>query len=222
MNLLCFQTVSGELEFAARRVVIAGFTGRNVEQARAHLSELEQQGIPCPSQIPAFYELHAGWLTQAESVPGVPGTASGEVEAVLIFRSDDLQDALVAVGSDLTDRKVEKRAIGEAKMLPKPISRSAWLYRDHADEWDCIVLRSWVGPSGSDTVYQNGSLSELLTPERLVHELRDRINVALAGTVLFMGTVPLVNGAFSFVPQFRAELRAPNAATLFLEYTARP
>ncbi len=222
MNLLYFRTASGQIEFAARRVVIAGFTGRNVEHARAHLSELEHQGIPCPSQIPAFYELHAGWLTQAESVAGVPGTASGEVEAVLIFRSDDLQDALVAVGSDLTDRNVEKRAIAEAKMLPKPISRSAWLYRDHADDWDCIGVRSWVGPSGSAAVYQNGSLSELLSPEQLVHKLRDRMADALAGTVLFTGTVPLVNGAFSFVPQFRAELAAPNGATLFLEYTARP
>ena len=38
------------VEFSVRRILVAGYTGRDREQVRAHVAELERQGIASPGR----------------------------------------------------------------------------------------------------------------------------------------------------------------------------
>ncbi|OFW27044.1 MAG: hypothetical protein A3J28_11785 [Acidobacteria bacterium RIFCSPLOWO2_12_FULL_60_22] len=43
---LALQLDGSPVDFQARRVLVAGYTGRDASQVRAHITELERQGIP--------------------------------------------------------------------------------------------------------------------------------------------------------------------------------
>src|ERR1051325_9880603 len=51
------------IDFTPERVIIAGYTGRNQEETRAHIRELERQGIPTPAEIPAIFRTTRDRLT---------------------------------------------------------------------------------------------------------------------------------------------------------------
>ena len=44
-------------------LVIAGWTGRDVEALEAHITELEQLGVPRPSSVPCFYRVGENQFT---------------------------------------------------------------------------------------------------------------------------------------------------------------
>ena len=44
-------------EFSVRRILVAGYTGRNREPALAHIAELERQGIAPPDRVPALFPI---------------------------------------------------------------------------------------------------------------------------------------------------------------------
>src|SRR5581483_12382339 len=131
------------IEFPVRRVLVAGFTGRDQAQVRAHIAELERQGIPAPPTIPMVYPIDASWVTTEEELVIPQPRVSGEAEPALLLTSDSLADALVSVIVDFTDREEEKRSIPNAKLQPKPLSAEVWRYKDVSEVWDAITLRSW-------------------------------------------------------------------------------
>jgi hypothetical protein len=68
---------------------------------------------------------------------------SGEAEAVLLVAGNDIW---VAVGSDHTDRELDKVNIVASKQVcPKPVSAEVWRYADARERWDSLALRSWIG-----------------------------------------------------------------------------
>jgi hypothetical protein len=201
------------VEFAARRLLVAGYTGRDQEQVRAHIAELERHGISAPESVPSAYEIDAGWLT-TETELAVGPAVSGEVEAALLFPSDELESALVSVTSDFTDRQEERRSIQRSKQQPKPLSRTVWNYSDVAGVWDEIALRSWTATGGKRRLYQSGKLAQILSPASLLGELKNITGGRLQGTVLLLGTVPLLEKEFSFTNHFSCELEAPGQRTL--------
>src|SRR5437763_1657631 len=93
------------IDFNPERVIIAGYTGRNQEEARAHIRELERQGIPTPAEIPAVFRTTLDRLTCDRDIEVVGGRTAGEAEAVLLVKGENIW---VAVGSDHTDRELEK------------------------------------------------------------------------------------------------------------------
>ena len=203
------------------RVIIAGFTGRNREAVQHHIRELEAHGVPAPATVPAFYDVPAGQLSTASSIDVNSDSVSGEAEAVLIFPGDDLESALVTVGSDLTDRVMERESILRAKQFPKPIGRRAWRMRDIVDAWDDLRLTSWT-EAGSDRRYQQGTLASLLKPQDVIAAMPADLRSHLANSAIFLGTIPLCEPKFAFVDYFRCELSRDGDA-LFCEYTvSRP
>ena len=46
-----------EILFEVRRMVNAGYTGRNQEAVRSHIEELKKEKIPAPDSIPTAYEV---------------------------------------------------------------------------------------------------------------------------------------------------------------------
>lgn len=196
------------LEFLVRRVLVAGYTGRDTQQVQAHIAELERQGIPAPDRFPTLYPLDASWATTDTELVWASRRVSGEVEPALLFRSDSLEDTLVSVIVDFTDREEERLSIARAKLLPKPLSARVWRYADVAGFWDEIAIRSWAAPGPDRELYQSGTLAQLLAPPDLLAKLD--LSRGLEGTVLLMGTLPLRSKEFAFTDYFACELETPD------------
>src|ERR1700722_5986933 len=105
---------------AATSLVIAGWTGRDKAAVEKHIRELEEIGIARPSSTPIYYRASASRLTTANRIEATGSASSGEVEFVLVQWEGQLW---VGVGSDHTDREVEKYNITVSKqMCDKPIA----------------------------------------------------------------------------------------------------
>ena len=198
------QSTGKEIDFAPERVIIAGYTGRNQEEVRAHVKELAAQGIPAPAETPTIFRTTLDRLTTASEIEVLGRNTAGEAEVVLLVRGDDIW---VGVGSDHTDRELEKRDIPVSKQVcPKPVGAEIWNYAEVRQRWDSLILRSWVGASGREQLYQQGKMSALLKPEELLAMLRGRLGRLVDGAAIYTGTIPLIGGAFAFKPYFAAEL----------------
>lgn len=196
----------------ARRLVVAGFTGRDAGSVARHLDELAAAGVPCPQMTPTAYHLNPVLVSQTPVVViGSPHT-SGEVEPVLVVWGGR---RLLTVGSDHTDREIESRAIDAAKAAcPKVVGRSCIDLAVLPDgAWDRIELRSELENS---QLYQLGTLADLLPLDDLLAQIEDGFRLA-EGDVVFLGTVPTVDG-LRFSSTFRASLAIPEGPTLALDY----
>jgi hypothetical protein len=186
-------------------LVIAGWTGRSRDAVEAHIRELEAIGVPRPRSVPLFYRVAASNLTSAPRVEVVGGASSGEVEFVLVSADDGLW---VGVGSDHTDRELEKRSVAASKQVcVKPVGTSFWRYEDVAAHWDALELRSHVGPAGGTRLYQHGSVGAIRAPQDLIERYCGAATLPV-GTAMYGGTLP-VHGAVGFADRYELELIDP-------------
>lgn len=208
---------SEPIEVVPKRLVVAGYTGRDDANVQAHIRELEAAGIAPPPNVPMFYELPVDLLTSASTVTVPSAATSGEVEAVLICREDGWW---VAVGSDHTERELERKSIAASKAAcPKIVSREVLRVDALLSEWDAVQIRSWVTKDGVETPYQYGTLGELLSVRAMLGEVVPMRSSDLDGMVLFLGTVPLLTDGFLFGDSYRMELRHPGSlAALGMTY----
>lgn len=198
------QRTRKKIQFSPQRVIIAGYTGRNQHEVRAHIGELAAHGIPAPAEVPTVFRTTLDRLTISSDVEVIGGHTSGEAEVVLLVRDNEIW---VSVGSDHTDRELEKLNIMASKQVcPKPVSAEVWRYAAVRQRWDQLILRSWVGESGREQLYQEGSMSAVLAPETLLAILRQRVGKLVDGAAIFTGTIPLIGGAFAPKTYFEAEL----------------
>jgi hypothetical protein len=193
--------------FEARQVLVAGYTGRDGEQVKRHIEELRLEGVPPPETVPVFYPLTPDRVWTASTIHVLGPETSGEAEAVLLL---DGEAAYVAVGSDHTDRALERQDMRLSKQIcPKPISSEVWRLEDVADHWDRIELRSWVTSDGRRSPYQQGTLQELLPPHEIIELARARTSPDLGGAVILCGTLPVLAGGLVPGDSFEAELYDP-------------
>ncbi len=191
------------LSFRPNRVVIAGYTGRNRAAVEKHIQELAEQGIPAPSETPTIFHVGLDRLSTASHMEVLGPHTAGEAEAVLLM---DGKQIYVAIGSDHTDRELEKYDIPRSKQVcGKPISAEVWRFEDIRGRWDSLVLRSYVGENGPEILYQEGRLASIMPPEDLIAAVERRAG-SLNQSALFTGTVPLIDGKFYCGGFFQAEL----------------
>jgi len=192
-----------------RKMINAGYTGRDQAAVQAHIDELKEEGIPAPDKVPTYFPKFVDRLTQAESFEVLDESDhSGEAEFVLIFHQGRI---LVGVGSDHTDRRLETVDIPKAKQVyPNTISRELWSLDEIRDHWDAISLKSWVGTGGGKVLFQQAPLAAMLAPD----DLMARVKKLLAdpndteGLVIYSGTVAaLVKTDYS--PNFETALEDP-------------
>lgn len=186
-------------------LIIAGWAGRNSAAVEHHIAELEALGVRRPTTIPCFYRVAASLLNPDESIQ-VPGKdSSGETEFVLIPSSIGL---LVGLGSDHTDRKVEAFDVTVSKqMCDKPIAATAWRFDEVQGHWDQLVMRTWRTRDGVRSLYQEGPVTSLLSPDTLLAKLNDSASLA-QGTAMFCGTQPVI-GELGYGEAFEMELFDP-------------
>jgi Protein of unknown function (DUF2848) len=213
-------TVAGTGQVLApkpQRLVIGGYTGRDDAAVRAHIGELAAIGVPPPPEVPSFYLLPSGLLTTSGVVEAAGEQTSGEAEPVL-FRVEGRY--YIGVGSDHTDRDLEREDITRAKAAcPKPVGRMvAALPPDPAQaDWDGIEMACQV----DGRAYQRGRLSALRTPADLLPRIPGEAGGPDGDLVLFCGTLPLLTGKFVAGRQWRLEMRLPGGPELRCEYETK-
>lgn len=141
------------------------------------------------------------------------GETSGEIEPVLIIREGRPQH--LGLGSDHTDRGIERISIPHAKQLcPKVLSSELWDFSDIVPRWDRLTIRSF----SDGELYQEATLAELLRPPELT-TIAPSTRIGTA--ILLCGTVPLKT-PLKFGTRFRGELLDPDyGRSLRLEYVIR-
>lgn len=187
------------------RLVIAGWTGRDVAAVEKHIKELEAIGVKRPKTTPVFYRVAAALLTTAEQIEALGESSSGEVECVVYA----LQDGMwVGLGSDHTDRKAEAVSVSLSKqMCAKPVSPRIWRYEEVASHWDELILRSYVHVSQTKRLYQEGSVAAMRPIPDLIR-LWNGGNDLATGTAMFCGTLA-VHGGVASADVFEMELEDP-------------
>lgn len=191
-------------EVAVGRLLIAAYTGRNQVEVARHVAELELLGVPAPPTTPTVYRIEPTLLTQADTVHVDGATTSGEVEAVLVVSDDGM---LVTVGSDHTDREIERKDIAASKSAcPKVIGRSC-LPVSAITDWDRIRLASHIDGA---TPYQDGRMASVLPLPDILEFLTSEDLGVQPGDVVFLGTIPTV-GELRPAGRFTGVLEVPGA-----------
>ncbi len=181
-------------------MVLAGYTGRDQEAVRRHVEELAAHGVPAPERVPAFYRVTPDLVVSADRLAVLGPHTSGEGEFIL-FRFDG--ELMVGVGSDHTDRALERDNVAKSKQLcRKVVGSRVWRLADALPHWDHLVLRSF---GDDERPYQEGSLTGLLDPEEIWRRVDERIGGAPDGLLVFSGTLPLA-GELAYASRFRVEL----------------
>lgn len=193
------------LSLPIKQAVIAGWTGRDPIARDKHIAELMAIGIARPAATPIYYRVAAARVTTADRIEVVGGDSSGEAEFVLIAAQGRV---MVGVGSDHTDRKVERYGLTVAKqMCEKPMSSQLWDYAELADHWDQIVLRSYATIGGNRVLYQEGRLSGVLPVAEIIAKAFNGGEMP-DGCAMFGGTIP-VKGGVRPSTRFECELEDP-------------
>jgi hypothetical protein len=202
------ETREGPVTLEARidHLVIAGWTGRDVQAVEAHIAELERLGVKRPKSTPIFYRVAAALLTTADAIEVAGNDTSGEVEPVVLNIGGRLW---VGVGSDHTDRKVETIGVTISKQLcAKPIGPVLWPLAEVAPHWDRLVLRSHAVTEGRRRRYQEGPAARLRPPEELIRLYRGGASDLPPGTAMFGGTMA-VEGEIAPADRFEIALEDP-------------
>ncbi len=188
------------LRMTVAKVAIAGYTGRDTEAVARYIAKLEEEGIEAPKSTPTVFSCGADRVVSHDVIDVTGDQTCGEIEFVLLVTSEGLH---VTVGSDHTDRALERQSITLSKqVVPKVVARTAWRFEDIVDHWDELILRSWVGDDRRP--YQQTGVDFFLRPEAIA-ELID----PEPGTVIFGGTVSSIAGGFDFDPFFAGSLIDP-------------
>lgn len=186
------------------RLVIAGFTGRDAGVVQEHLDELTALGIAVPESMPSFYQIDPSLVRQTPVVVVASGGSSGEVEPVVVFAGGQW---LLTVGSDHTDRDLERRNIAASKAACPKVLGTTCIPVDAIEDWDSIVVTSRIDNDG--VVYQAGELSAVLPLEAILDRLKAQEGLECRdGDVLFLGTLP-VRGGVRPSGTFSASLSIP-------------
>lgn len=186
---------AGPRPVPVRKVIVAGWTGRDRQAVQHHIDELAAHGVKPPARVPTLYRCTLDRLTTERRIQALGDRTSGEIEPVLLVSGGAVW---VGVGSDHTDRGLEAVSVEDAKQAcPKVVARCFWRFDEVADRWDGLALSSWSDAEP----YQQGRAGDLLPPGELL-DLCGRED----GTLIMMGAIPTLQG-LRFGRRFEGELR---------------
>lgn len=183
---------TSDLDLELKELVVAGWAGRDRAAIDHHIEELAAIGVPRPSTVPLFYRVSDNTAVQTSRIQVVGEESSGEVET-FVFRVGD--ELFVSIASDHTDRKLEAHSVALSKQIcAKPIADTAWPFAEVADHWDQLVIRAWINENGTETLYQEGTLAALHTPQDLMAGFTGAVPMLAEHTGMICGTVGAIGG----------------------------
>ncbi len=198
-----------EIFFAIRRMVNAGYTGRDQGKVKKHIEELKKEGISAPASTPTAYEVISHLILLDREIEVIGDKTSGEAEFILLCQGDNIY---VGVGSDHTDRDLETVSIIKSKQVcPNVMSERVWNLKEIRKDWDQIRLRSWVkNEAGEKILYQDAPLSAIMSPEDLLEFVKNALDDHnLEGVAIFSGTVAILPERIHYSSYFGVELEQP-------------
>lgn len=203
---------------AITKAYCIGYTGRNKEKTLEHIKELAEIGVPEPAEIPSLYPVSVSTLNQGGAIEVIGELTSGEAEIVLIF-GESPEDTYLSVGSDHTDRGLETVDINKSKQVcDKPFAEEAWKIEEVIPHWDELELSSEVYFADSWEPYQKNPISSIISLDEIKSYLSKK-NVPLTNSIVFSGTVPLLDG-FKYGTEFKLSIKDPvRGKTISTEYT---
>lgn len=194
------------LDLLVKRLYCVGYAGRNQAKVKEHIDELAKIGVPPPARTPTVYPVSAYLLTDRSQITVQGKETSGEVEFVVFVQSGNM---FVTVGSDHTDRELEKGDIEKSKqMCEKPVANLAWDFEEVQDHWDSLILRAWFTDGRDKNLYQQGQVTALLPVPDLVNVIKRETDSPLDGAVVYSGTIP-TRGGFICAKTWDLELEDP-------------
>jgi len=169
-----------------------GYAGRDQEVVRKHVEELAEMGVAGPKHVPTIYPVTSNSLTTATELEIIHDKTSGEIEFALFLTGGK---RYLAVGSDHSDRDLEVYNVPMAKQIcPNMVTEIVWDMDEVADHFDQIVMRSHVTKDGVRSLYQEGTVSEILAPDQLVALIEEHIGRKCENAVIYSGTLPTKEG----------------------------
>jgi hypothetical protein len=197
------------LDLVFDTLICGGFSGRNQEAIQRHVEELRAHGLEAPRQTPIFFRISTHQACTESVVEALTGHTSGEVEFVLLCAAGEPQ--WVTVGSDHTDRDLERYSIaGSKQMYPKILAPTVWPLAEVLDHWDTLILRSWVSINGERRPYQEDTLQAMLAPADLLAAAAREYRVhTFQRALVFSGTIATLGGELLFGERFEIELLDP-------------
>ncbi|MDU8944023.1 DUF2848 domain-containing protein [Ovoidimarina sediminis] len=207
-----FDTPEGPRDIAIRRAIVAGWTGRDRAAVDHHIAELAEIGVTPPSEVPLFYRVSAGLLTQAGEIQVLGPDTSGEVEPLVIHAEGQLW---LGLASDHTDRALEAVSVAASKQIcAKPVASMLWPFADLADHLDRLTLTCEIVEDGTPSRYQEGTLASILP----LPDLIDRAGLK-DGDAMLCGTLAAIGGVRP-AGSYRMALHDPvEDRALHLSYT---
>ncbi|MDV8057561.1 DUF2848 domain-containing protein [Rhodococcus sp. IEGM 1343] len=214
--MLTFTLPDGSTEsLEVTALLNAGYAGRNQDEVASHIAELAELGVPAPAVTPALYPISPYLAQQTDSVAVQHGRTSGEAEWALVILGDTIDDVLLTVACDHTDRDLEVHSVAWSKnAAPDVLGTGAWRLTEVADRLDEITLTAWA----DGTPIQTGTLGDLLAPQYWLDVLTER-GLFSRGTVLISGTISMHHGVNQFSDAWKVEMTDPATGnTLTCEY----
>lgn len=201
-----------------RRLLNAGYAGRDQAGVQAHVEELAELGVPAPETTPALYPVSPYLAQQTEEIQVQHGRTSGEAEWALVIAEDGTE--LLTVACDHTDRALEAHGVAWSKNAsPDVLGTRAWPLEAVRGRLDRIRLRGWVG--AERTLVQDDAADSLLSPDYWLEVLEQR-GEREPGTVLLSGTIPMTAADQQFSPRWGAALTDPEFGEISCEYAVQP
>jgi hypothetical protein len=205
------EVVSGNrletIQFKVERMINAGYVGRDRQAVVDHIEELSKEGVPPPPSVPMIFPVLGHNITTADKIEVVGRKTSGEAEFALLLNSGGV---FVAVGSDHTDRDIERHSIIKSKQVcPNVISKQVWNYDDVKSGWDDLILQSKVTKTdGHEAIlYQKAPLESIISAAELMELVKSKMIDDMAdGLVIFSGTLPVLTDEIIYGSHFRCEL----------------
>ncbi len=195
-----------EKTLKCERVAVLGFTSRNKELLEKHKSELGIGNAEKVDLYPRVYWIDPTRLTPNGEIFVVGNNTSGEVEYFALF---DNGEFYITVGSDHTDRELEKISIHKSKQVcNKVISNEFWKYSDVYGHFDKLILESYVFNTAGAKLYQRGKVGDILEFEELSKIAKNNCTDC-ERLCFFSGTVPTINGKFEFAERWKMVLIDP-------------
>lgn len=204
---------SEPIELTVDHLIVAGWTGRNADSVQHHIDELNALGVSPPSTTPLFYQVSSTLLTQAPSIQVLGEATSGEAEPLLVAQDGKLW---LGLGSDHTDRDLETTSVAASKQAClKVCATELWEFEAIKPHVDQLKLRSWIKVDDDWTLYQDGTLEQILPLGHLAAQFDGTDQAAM-----LCGTLPAIKGVRT-ASEFRASLSDPVLGkSIELEYRA--
>lgn len=216
---LVFRVLDGDerIELTDFHSIVAGYTGRDAAAVQHHLDELAAIGVAPPPEVPMFYPVDAETVNSDPEYPDTGGLTSGEIEPVYVRHRGTYY---LGVGSDHTDRDLERIDIGRSKRAcPKPVGVEVIRIGSAAD-LAALDLDRAIGRCAVDgRLYQEGGLDGLRTAADVTRRLAERLSLAEDDDFVCLGgTLPLLDGTFVAGEYWHIEIELPGGAKLSHDY----